>query len=80
MKSSVFWDITPFSPLKVNRRSGGTCRLHSQGRRIMISCSAYSSTPRIEAKSSSETSVDFQRTTRRYIPEDSALQTKLVCM
>jgi hypothetical protein len=29
MKSSVFWDITP---LKVNRRFGGTCRLHFQGR------------------------------------------------
>jgi hypothetical protein len=34
MKSSVFWDITPFSPLKVNRRFGGTRRLHVQGRRI----------------------------------------------
>jgi hypothetical protein len=27
----------------------------------------------MEATSSSETSVDFQRTTRRYIPEDGAL-------
>jgi hypothetical protein len=34
MKSSVFWDITPCSPLKANRRFGGTCRLHLQGRRI----------------------------------------------
>jgi hypothetical protein len=34
MKSSLFWDITPFSPLKVNRRSGETRRLHLQGRRI----------------------------------------------
>jgi hypothetical protein len=34
MKSSIFWDITPYSPLKVNRRLGGTCRLHLQGRRI----------------------------------------------
>jgi hypothetical protein len=33
-KSSIFWDITPCSPLKVNRRFGGTCRLHLQGRRI----------------------------------------------
>jgi hypothetical protein len=30
MKSSVFWDITPCSLLKVNRRFGGTCRLHLQ--------------------------------------------------
>jgi hypothetical protein len=34
MKSSVFWDITPCSPLKVSRRFGWTCRLHLQGRRI----------------------------------------------
>jgi hypothetical protein len=29
-----FWDIMPCSPLKVNRRFAGTCRLHLQGRRI----------------------------------------------
>jgi hypothetical protein len=34
MKSSVFWDITPRSPLKVNWRFGGTYRLHFQGRRM----------------------------------------------
>jgi hypothetical protein len=34
MKSSVFRDITPCTPLKVIRRFGGTCRLHLQGRRI----------------------------------------------
>jgi hypothetical protein len=28
VKSSIFWDITPCSPLSVNRRFGGTCRLH----------------------------------------------------
>jgi hypothetical protein len=32
--SSIFWDITSHSPLKVNRRFGGTWRLHLQGRRI----------------------------------------------
>jgi hypothetical protein len=32
MKSSIFWDITPCSPLKTNRRFRGTCRLHLQGR------------------------------------------------
>jgi hypothetical protein len=30
MKSSVFWDITPRSPLKVNRRFGEAYRLHIQ--------------------------------------------------
>jgi hypothetical protein len=34
MKSSVFWDITPCSSLKVNRCFGGTCRLHLQDRII----------------------------------------------
>jgi hypothetical protein len=28
MKSTIFWDITPCSPLKVNRRFGGIHRLH----------------------------------------------------
>jgi hypothetical protein len=33
MKSSVFWDKMPCSPLKINRHFGGTC-LHLQGQRI----------------------------------------------
>jgi hypothetical protein len=41
MKSIVFWEITPCSPLKVNGRFGGTYRL--------VSCSAYSSTLKMEA-------------------------------
>jgi hypothetical protein len=31
MESSMFCNITPCSPLKVNQRFGGTCRLHLQG-------------------------------------------------
>jgi hypothetical protein len=86
-KSTIFWDIMPCSLLKVNRRFGRTYRLHLQGRRIrqareelclpyaftVLSCSAYSSTLKMEAICSSETSVGFQRTTWRYIPEDSTL-------
>jgi hypothetical protein len=34
MNSTIFWDITPFSPLKVNGRFGGTYRLHLQGSRM----------------------------------------------
>jgi hypothetical protein len=34
LKSYIFCDKTPCSPLKVNRRFGRTCRLHLQGRRI----------------------------------------------
>jgi hypothetical protein len=33
MKSIIFWDITPCSPLSFNRRFGGTYRLYLQGRR-----------------------------------------------
>jgi hypothetical protein len=36
--------------------------------------SAYSSTLKMDAICSSETSVDFQRTARRYIPDDSTFQ------
>jgi hypothetical protein len=32
--SCIFWDKIPCSPLKVNRRFGGTRRLHFQGRRV----------------------------------------------
>jgi hypothetical protein len=34
VKSTIFWDITPYSPLKLNWRFGGTYYLHLQGRRI----------------------------------------------
>jgi hypothetical protein len=39
----------------------------------LVSCSAYSPTLRIEAICSSKTSVNFQRTTWRYITEDGTL-------
>jgi hypothetical protein len=34
IKSFIFWDITPCSPLKVSRLFGRTYRLHLHGRRI----------------------------------------------
>jgi hypothetical protein len=34
MKRTIFWDITPCNPLKVNRRFEGTYPLHLQGRII----------------------------------------------
>jgi hypothetical protein len=85
MISTNFWDITPYNPLKVNGPSGGTNRLLPLGRRIspakdnvrlplaftLPSCSAYSCTLRMEVICSFETSVYFERATRRYIPEDS---------
>jgi hypothetical protein len=36
----------------------------------LVSCLAYSSNHKMEAACSSETSVDFQRISRRYIPEN----------
>jgi hypothetical protein len=34
VKGSVFWDITPYTPLKVNRRFGGIRRLQLHDQRI----------------------------------------------
>jgi hypothetical protein len=67
MKVSIFWDITPCSPLKVNGRFGGTCRLHIQGQRI--SQAGNQGEGRWQVELCSETSVGFQRNTLRYIPE-----------
>jgi hypothetical protein len=86
MKNAIFWDITLCSPLKVNRHFGGTYCLCLQGPRIrrernqlkgrrqaeLVFCLDYSSTLKMEATCSPEKSVDFQRTTRRYIPDDSS--------
>jgi hypothetical protein len=82
-RTTFFWDITPCSPLKVNRCFGGTHSLYHHSRRIsraslllafmLVSCLAYSLTLKVETIRSSETSIDFQRTERRYIPDDSTL-------
>jgi hypothetical protein len=74
MKCTIFWYIAPCSPLKVNRRFRGTCLLHLlclPHAFTLVSYSAYSSALKMEAMCSSETPVDFQRTTQLYIPEDS---------
>jgi hypothetical protein len=78
IKSTIFWDITPCSALKVNRRFGGTCRLHFQGRRIgrvrnQRGSKWQASTLKMGLICPTETSADFQRTTRRYIPGDNTL-------
>jgi hypothetical protein len=83
MKNNIFWDTKSCSPLKLNRRFGGTYRLHLQVRKISQTRTqrestwqselGWFSTRNLEAICSSETSVVFQRTTRRYIPEHSTL-------
>jgi hypothetical protein len=74
MKCSIFWDIMPCSPLKVNRRFEEHVAFWFPPAFTLVSCSAYSSTLKMEA-CSSETSAEFQRTTRCYILED-----KIICM
>jgi hypothetical protein len=68
LKGTIFWDITPCSPLRFNRRFGGTYRLHLQGRKNKPSKKPEGK--QVEALCSPETSVDSQRTTRRCIQED----------
>jgi hypothetical protein len=41
---------------------------------MLVPCSTYSLTLKMETVCSSETSFDYQRTTLRYIPEDSTFQ------
>jgi hypothetical protein len=87
MKSTIFWDITPCSSLSVNRCFGGTYRLHLQGRRISRARNQRESrshplnlfsTLTMETICSSETSVDTQRTTRRYVPKDGTLHVRML--
>jgi hypothetical protein len=74
MKSTILWDVTSCSPLRVNQHFGGTYCHQLQGRKIRwFLAQLIFSTLKMEAKCSSETSVDTQRTTRRYIPEDGTL-------
>jgi hypothetical protein len=63
---TVFWDGAPCGLVEVYRRFRGAC------------CSIIRATdyPDDEAASTSETSVNFYQTTRRYIPEDSHLHTR----
>jgi hypothetical protein len=44
---------------------------------MLVSCLASSSTLKMKVLYSSETSVDFQRTKRHYIPEDTILHNGL---
>jgi hypothetical protein len=76
MKCPIFCEIASCSPLKFNRRFGGTRRLHLGSPNYLLnagSCLAYYSTLKTEVTYSSETSVDFQRSKLRHIPEDMYL-------
>jgi succinylglutamate desuccinylase len=74
MKNSVSWNITPWSPVKVNRLFAGKRHLHFQGYLLRGDfLLTYLSFLKMEATYSSEISVDFHRATRRYIPENTTL-------
>jgi hypothetical protein len=78
IKISIYWDITPCRPLKVNRCFAETCWIHLQGRktswtRNLREAGSKQGSLKKEATFPSETSIDFQRTTRCYIPEDTTL-------
>jgi hypothetical protein len=70
MKNAVFWDVTSCGFI-INRRFGGSCRLHLQVRKNNASeenCYTVTNRP----TNSSKTSV-YNKPTRRHIPEDSIL-------
>jgi hypothetical protein len=69
MKSTIFWDITPCDPLSTDVSEEGACHLISS----WFPAQLIFSTLMMEAICFSETSVDFQRTTRRHIPENGTL-------
>jgi hypothetical protein len=92
MKNAVFWDVAPCSSC-MNRRFGGTYRLHLQGRKIrerVTSVSKWLNTPshagsllmdvstlKMVVIRSCETSV-LARTTRRNVPECGILHNHAV--
>jgi hypothetical protein len=66
----------PRISLKVNRRFGGAFRLHFSLLAtyfMLVSCLAYSSTPRMEGICYCETSAGYQQNTLHYIPEDGTV-------
>jgi hypothetical protein len=86
VNSSIFWDVTSCSLVKVSRRFGEhrfILRVEEWAKQaevvacfMLVSCLTSSSTLRMEAIFSSVTSVDFHRNTRCYIPENGVLQNR----
>jgi hypothetical protein len=76
MRSSIFWDITLYSPLRANRRFGGTCHLNLQGPRKCQARNQHESMWQANSACSLHSSwlLEFQRTTRHIIPEDGPLR------
>jgi hypothetical protein len=83
MKSSISWDIMPWSPFKINRRFAGIYLLFLQSRILnQETCLIFLLNLffRKEDTCSSETSVDFQGTRQlTFIKTQLFLQWLLVC-
>jgi hypothetical protein len=73
VKSFIFWDITPCSPLKVDYVREEHFALLAACF-MLVSCLAYSSTLKMEAICSSKMQDEFQRTAQHYIPESRTLR------
>jgi hypothetical protein len=74
-KSNILWDITPCSPLKINRRFRGTFCLISRLFLPRLILRPWRWRRYVPPKRWLT-----ERTTRRYIPEDSTLQSVLIVM
>jgi hypothetical protein len=80
IKGSIFCDLTPSSPTKVNRCFGGTYRIHLRSRRITAwRWQQAECTLKMDATYSSEITVDFYPTTRRLIPEAGTVLLQWIC-
>jgi hypothetical protein len=65
MKIAGFWVVAPCGPVEVYRRFRGACYVQHQSH----ACGFHIALT-MEAASTTETLVNFYRTTRRYNPED----------
>jgi hypothetical protein len=74
IKSYIFWHITPGNPMKVNWYFWRSCRLHLHCQRISHARNQREAGSKL-CHMSHQTSVDFQRTTQHYNPEDRNLPT-----
>jgi hypothetical protein len=70
MKNSVFWDIMLYSLEESTDVSKGSLFFVCP---LLVSCLVHFLAEIMKPTSSSEASVDFQRTTRRHISEESSL-------
>jgi hypothetical protein len=59
---SILWDLTPYSPFKINRLFGGICRLNLRVRRISQARNQHEVSKQSKAASVSEMLVGLQRT------------------